>query len=188
LSVDPTEQPDEQIVARILNGELDLFEVLYLRYYSKAFRLAFGMTGQRDEAEDLAQDILARLYRSLRGFRAESSFATWFYRIAINYCLNYRRSAKASTRNTVGLDEISIPPVSTGAPADDEVYEHEIQREVQQALFSLPREMRALVIMKEIEGLSYEQLAEKFQCRKGTIGSRLKRARDFLAKKLDHLK
>jgi RNA polymerase sigma-70 factor (ECF subfamily) len=162
------ELPDELIVARVCAGEDTLFAVLYQRYRAKTFALAYGMTGQREQADDLTQDIFLRVYQRLNTFQGHAKFSTWFYRISLNCCLNYCRHERSSTRLTSTAE--TTPPM------------------LKMALLSLKPQLRMLLILKEIEGLSYDEIAERLECSTGTIASRLSRARQLLARKLESLK
>ncbi len=183
---------DEHLVARICAGERALFAQLYRRYYTRTFALAFGMTTRRDEADDVTQEIFMRAYERLGSYHGSSSFATWFYRLAVNHCLNYCRRQRRHHTGLVNVEEAEVPPFITAAGAESHMaanlLQHQVQAQVRQALMSLKPEMRLLIVMKEIEGLSYEEIAERLGCSTGTVASRLSRARALLARKLENLK
>ena len=184
-------QSDEVIVLRIKAGEGELFVHLYDRYYAKVFRLAFGMTAEREQADDLAQDIFLRVYRQIDGFRMDSTFATWFYRIAFNHCLTYLRRQRWRRLMVTTSDLPNDREVGDDQPtnlADASLLKQEIQSEVRRALLSLKPKARLLVFLKDIEGLSYDEIAEQLDCSPGTVASGLSRARHLLARKLAPLK
>ena len=184
-------QSDEVIVLRIKAGEGELFVHLYDRYYAKVFRLAFGMTAEREQADDLAQDIFLRVYRQLDGFRMDSTFATWFYRIAFNHCLTYLRRQRWRRLMVTTSDLPNVHEVGGDQPAnfaDASLLKQEIQSEVRRALLSLKPKARLFVFLKDIEGLSYDEIAEQLDCSPGTVASGLSRARHLLARKLAPLK
>lgn len=181
---------DEIIVARINAGETGQFALIYQRYRARTFALAYGMTGHRDQAEDLAQEIFLRAYQRLPTFKGQAKFATWFYRLALNHCLNYCRHERSRKRPLTN-GEPNLPKlieVRTANETHDTVLRREIQQQIRMALLSLKPEMRLLLIMKDIEDLSYEEIAERLDCSTGTVGSRLNRARKLLARKLEGLK
>jgi RNA polymerase sigma-70 factor, ECF subfamily len=186
------EGEDEHLVARINAGERALFAQLYRRYYRRTFALAFGMTGGSQEADDVTQEIFMRAYERLDTYRGGSSFATWFYRLAVNHCLNYCRRQRRYRAGLVNVDDADGPASVNTAGAESHMAQHLLQRQVQaqvqQALLSLKPELRLLVVMKEMEGLSYEEIAERVGCSTGTVASRLSRARGLLARKLENLK
>jgi RNA polymerase sigma-70 factor (ECF subfamily) len=183
---------DEHLVARICAGERALFAQLYRRYYARTFALSFGMTARRDEADDVTQEIFMRAYQRLDSFQGSSSFATWFYRLAVNHCLNYCRRERRHHAGMVNVDEAESLSFSSRPGAESHMaahlLQHQVQAQVRQALLTLKPEMRVLVVMKEIEGLSYEEIAERLNCSIGTVASRLSRARGLLARKLENLK
>lgn len=179
---------DEGLVAQVLGGEADVFAELYQRYYTRAYRLAYGMTGHRGAAEELTQEIFMRVYERLHLFRGESRFATWFYRLAVNQSLNYRRRERSERyKETAGEKELDyLMSEQPGIEAD--LMQKQIQLQVHRALLGLKPKLRLMVILKDIEGLSYEEIATRTNCSTGTVASRLNRARKLLARKLEHLK
>ena len=181
---------DTELVALAASGDRAAFASLYDRYYSRAYRLAYNMTGQRGGAEDLTQEIFMRVYQRLDSFSGQSSFATWFYRLAVNHSLNYRRRARLSDADRLeASDERTLERLPSDVrQGESRVLQSQIQAEVHAALLGLSAEMRMVVILKDLEGLNYEEIAERLNCSQGTIASRLSRARKQLAKKLKHLK
>jgi RNA polymerase sigma-70 factor, ECF subfamily len=183
---------DEQLVARICAGDRALFAQLYRRYYRRTFALAFGMTGKREQADDMAQEIFMRAYERLDTYQSGSSFATWFYRLAVNHSLNYCRREHRHQDAIADVDDVQSLSIISNTGAEDHIVatllQHQLRTQVRQALLTLKPEMRVLIVMKEIEGLSYEEIAERLSCSTGTIASRLSRARKLLARKLENLK
>lgn len=181
---------DERIVARIRAGEEALFAQLYQRYYARTFALAFGMTGRREQADDMAQEIFLRAYERLGSYHGRSSFATWFYRLAVNHSLNYCRRERR--HQGADADADAAQSLAGGSAAEDRMSEslmrQQLQAQVRQALLTLKPEARVLIVLKEIEGLSYEEIAERLNCSTGTVASGLSRARQLLARKLENLK
>jgi RNA polymerase sigma-70 factor, ECF subfamily len=184
------ELPDEIIVARVCAGEDALFALLYQRYRARTFALAYGMTGKREQADDLTQDIFLRVYQRLSTFQGHAKFSTWFYRISLNCCLNYCRHERASVTRLSGAE--TPPPMLVKVRRTEEAHEALLRQEVQQqirvALLSLKPQMRMLLVLKEIEGLSYDEISERLGCSTGTVASRLNRARQLLGRKLESLK
>jgi RNA polymerase sigma-70 factor, ECF subfamily len=180
---------DEVIVARIIAGER-LFGLLYERYRTRTFALAFGMTGQREQAEDLTQEIFLRVFERLNTFQGQAKFTTWFYRIALNHCLNHCRNERRR-RVVVNPDDVQptvVVELRVVEPADVALLRKELQQQLRLALLSLKPDVRLLLLLKEIEGLSYEEIAERLECSPGTVASRLSRGRRLLARKLESLK
>lgn len=177
---------DEELVSLVIAGQVDVFAGLYDRFYSRVYRMAYGMTGQHQAAEDLVQDVFARAYQKLRLFAGQSSFATWFYRLALNHCLNHCKSERQRLRlQTSGLEQLPSP--IQPEQMEERVLGKELQSEVHRALLSLKPRIRMIVILRDIEGLSYQEIAGRMNCSMGTLASQLKRARTLLARKLEHL-
>jgi RNA polymerase sigma-70 factor (ECF subfamily) len=178
---------DEELVELALAGRGDSFARIYERYYSRAYRLAYAMTGQKAAAEDLAQEMFIRAWRKIAQFRGESTFATWFYRLAVNCSLNYRKREKRHQFEDGERIE-SLPQTVAARQMEAKILQKQVQAEVHRALLSLKPRLRIIVVLKDIEGLSYEEIADRVNCSTGTIASRLNRARNLLAQKLRHLK
>ena len=184
--VELVEPTDEQLAVDILSGHSHLFALIYRRYFSRAFRLAFSVCGNREQADDLTQEIFLRVYQGLAGFNGNSAFSTWFYRIALNHCLNYCRRERwrrlwIRTETPLSIDRLE-------SRSDADMLEREIQSRVRLALQSLKPETRIMVILKDIEGFTYQEIAERLDCSPGTVASVVSRARKLLAQKLSVLK
>ena len=189
---DHTRISDDQLVVSAIDGDVEAFSLLYDRYYRLAFRMAYGMTGRPDSAEDMTQEIFLRTYKNLRMFRRESTFSTWFFRLASNCCLSYcrRHRRKAGREFTIDVDAALRQVRHDNAPLEPleaRMLEKQIESEVHRALLSLKPKLRLFVVLRDLEGLSYDEIAERTGCARGTIGSRLNRARSLLARKLAHL-
>jgi RNA polymerase sigma-70 factor, ECF subfamily len=176
---------DEELARLVAAGQGEVFAQLYERYYARAYRLAWAMTGQRGAAEELTQEIFLRAWQKMDQFRGESSFGTWFYRLAARCCLNHRSRWPAHET----LEAVAeLPQLGAMKQLDTNVQQQQLQSAVQRALLSLKPEWRLIVILKDIEGLSYEEIAVRLDCSTGTVASRLNRARTLLARKLEHLR
>ncbi|MFA5164227.1 MAG: sigma-70 family RNA polymerase sigma factor [Candidatus Omnitrophota bacterium] len=172
------------------------FDELVLEHKDKVFNLCYRFLGNYEEADDCAQETFVKVYRSLKDFRRESSVSTWIYRIAVNTCKNRVASAQyRRSRNMVRLDEPKetddgARPVEIGdeklSPAT-EADRKEKGELIQEAIDSLPRDQKSVVILRDIEGLSYEAVAEATGLNLGTVKSKLARARQELREKLKGL-
>jgi RNA polymerase sigma-70 factor, ECF subfamily len=178
---------DEELVESALAGHAQAFRELYDRFYSRAYRLAYGMTGRHELAEDLTQEVFMRAFQKLDKYDRKSSFATWFYRLAVNSSLNYKkREMKEAHEST---DAQRVPPCSsTFKLVETNILRRQVQEQINRALLSLKPKFRIIVILKDVEGLNIAEIAERLNCSKGTVASRLFRARDLLAEKLAHLR
>ena len=145
------------------------------------------MTGRHDSAEDLAQEVFIRAYQKIGLFGGQSSYSTWFYRLALNHCLNHCKSARRR-RQAESFDAQRPAPAPALKQVEKKILQKEMQDQIHRALFSLKPKYRLIVILRDIENLSYEEIAERLNCSTGTLASRLKRARKVLARKLEHLK
>lgn len=180
--------PDEVLVQKSKNGDMDAFDELVRRYESKIYGLAYRFMGNHADASDLAQDTFIRLYQALEGFRGDAAFSTWLYRIAANICRDELR--KRQRRRSVSMDEMMDASPANTPTADDSyspeetVQRREVQRQVQLCLNQLSDDHRLILIMREIHGLSYEEIAGVLQCSLGTVKSRISRARNALKEKM----
>lgn len=183
------EGTDEQLVRAARAGDADCFGLLYRRYHKRTFSLAYGMTGRADRAEDLTQEIFARVYEQLENFDGRAEFATWFYRLAVNCALNYCRRERWWRRASASLDDAEALSVESGdARTDDRLQSEQVQARVRKALASLKPQARVLVVLREIEGMSYDEIAERLECSPGSVASGLSRARLLLARKLESMR
>ncbi len=178
---------DEMLIEQIKNGDLDAFEQLVARYETRVYTIAYRYMGNYSDASDLAQEAFIRVYRSIGTFRGDSSFLTWLYRVVTNVCKDeLRRRAK---EKTVSIDEMmekgTVPGVLSGPkPPEEAVLRKEWQEEVQQVLNSLSEEHRTVVVMRDVQGYTYEEIAFFLECSLGTVKSRLNRARGLLKDRL----
>lgn len=191
------DQPeDRQLVERCQQGDREAFDLLVPRYQDRIHNVVYRLIGDRHRAEDLAQDAFAQAYRHLDRFKGESSFYTWLYRIAVNLCLSHRR--RLSTRMAGRTLSIFRKPDSTFRDSTldlpdrrDEparlVDQREMGDQIQEAIGALEDSLRQVVVLRDIEGHSYEVIADLIDCPIGTVRSRLHRARGLLQERLRHL-
>lgn len=179
------------LIQRCRDGNLNAFEQLIALYENKVYGLSLRLTGNHDDAQDLAQEAFIRLYKSLHSFRGQSAFSTWFYRIIANLWSNELR--KRTKQRTVSLDtpvltndgqlQRSVASEVADGP-EDLLSEKEDRETVWQAINSLSEEHRNVIILREIYDLSYEEIANALDCSEGTVKSRLNRARKNLVQLL----
>lgn len=179
------------LVRKAQAGDVRAFEELVVLYQDKVYNLSYYLAGNHADAQDLAQEVFVKAYTGLKGFRLDADLGTWLHRITVNAWLNLRRRQKNSP--ALSLDD----PVQTEEgevtrtmavldPAGDPVEAlegKELREKVQNALLSLPEEYRTVLVLREIEDYSYDDIAEMMQCSLGTVKSRLNRARRALKEK-----
>tara|TARA_B100001123_G_C15162057_1_gene967846 strand:+ start:105 stop:704 length:600 start_codon:yes stop_codon:yes gene_type:complete len=182
---------DQQLVERAQRGDKQAFELLVIKYQRKLIRLLSQFIRDSAEVEDVAQETFIKAYRSLSSFRGDSAFYTWLYRIGINAAKNFlvaqkRRVSKAS----IGFDIEDVENFKEGSELHDlstpesELISKQTAQIVHQALNELPEELRTAITLREIEGLSYEEIANVMDCPTGTVRSRIFRAREVISDKL----
>lgn len=171
------DDPDGDLVERILGGDELAFSEMVLKYRNRVMRVAARMLGNRDEAEDLAQDVFVKVYYSLKSFKGEALFSTWLYRITVNSCLNHRKRRKPEAEIDEGRDRGESILADTDSNPQALLEEKEVKLLLEKAIQALPQEQRIVLILRDIEGLSYEAIAGSLELELGTVRSRLHRAR-----------
>lgn len=176
-------EPDDiLLIEKFKKGEGSVFEVFVLKYQDKIYNLCRYMLGDADDAQDAAQDTFVKAYQNLNNFRPEASFYTWLYRIAINTCLDFRkRPFFESLFRISDEDEKYILQTASDEPSPEKLYESkQLGLALRKSLGKLSLKLRTVIILKEIEGLSYEEMAEVLDISIGTVKSRISRAREEL--------
>lgn len=181
---------DAKLVARVQAGDKAAFDLLVLKYQRKILRLLSRMLRDQSEIEDVMQEAFIKAYRALPQFRGDSAFYTWLYRIAINTARNWmasqsRRPSSPSLHQSEDgetFDEIdNLTDINT---PESLLASREIAESVNDSIQALPAELRTAIVLREIEGLSYEEIAQAMGCPIGTVRSRIFRAREAIATKL----
>lgn len=185
---------DWDLVQRARAGDRDAFRELVERHQRKIAALALGMTRNRDDALDIVQETFAKAYQSLDRFKGDAGFYTWVYRIAYNVCVDHqRREAKQPRVPLEGDDGSEAVPVAQagGGLQTDQPFDRarsaEIGERVRNAIAELTPDHRAVILLREVEGLSYTEISEVLDCPKGTVMSRLHYARRQLQARLREL-
>ena len=187
-----SEQLDEDLVLRVQQGDKSAFDLLVIKYQHKIIQLVNRYVKDPSEAQDVAQEAFIKAYRALGNFRGDSAFYTWLYRIAINTAKNYlvSRSRRSSDYEVDVQDAEAIEnaPQLQGMETPERVLlNQEIVDTIKTAIEKLPEEMRTAIMMREFDGMSYEEIAEAMDCPVGTVRSRLFRAREAIDNKLNPL-
>lgn len=181
---------DADLVARVQRGDKRAFDLLVLKYQRKIMRLLSRMVREPSEVEDVAQEAFIKAYRTLPQFRGDSAFYTWLYRIAINtarnwQAANHRRpmgSSIVETEDNETFDQIdNLTDIST---PESLMASRQVVDTVNAAIDTLPEDLRTAIVLREIEGMTYEDIAQTMNCPIGTVRSRIFRAREAIAAQL----
>ena len=186
------ETSDRVLVQRVKKGDRGAFDILVARYQHKIIKLVTRYVRDPSEAMDVAQEAFLKAYKALPGFRGDSAFYTWLYRIAINTAKNYLVAAK---RRPVDYDlDLQDPEqyemhgrLKTTDTPEHMVLTEEIRQTVNRAIEELPEDLRTAIMLREIEGMSYEEIATTMECPVGTVRSRIFRAREAIDRQLKPL-
>jgi RNA polymerase sigma-70 factor (ECF subfamily) len=179
------------LVKRAQKNDLSAFEELVVLYQNKVYTLCVRLAGNHADAQDIAQEAFINAYRALGSFRNEADFGTWLHRITVNAWLNFKR--KESGRQPVSLDETRFDESGSAMQREvaaqdgdplQELEEKEFRGLVRTALNGLTEEHRAVLVLREIEGYSYEEVAQMLGCSLGTVKSRLNRAREVMRRRM----
>src|SRR5213080_4174450 len=183
----PADQPDaiETLIQRCLNGDQAAWELIVRQYWRKVFNVAYKFVGKHDQAEDLTQEIFLKIFKSLDTFDRRANFQTWLISVSRNLCIDHYRSVRKE-RETIDRDvdanELAPPSRDEGPMAVLE------QRDrvalLRQALAALPETLRTAVLMRDIQELSYQEIADKLRLPEGTVKSRINRGRTELARQI----
>jgi RNA polymerase sigma-70 factor (ECF subfamily) len=179
------QDPDGDLVEKFQEGDQLAFNQLVLKYRSRVMGIAARMLGDRVEAEDLAQDVFVKVYHGLKTFHGDALFSTWLYRITANSCLNHRKKRRHRDQCNHVVDDPG-PMVSTHSSNPHNLLEKkELKIILEKAIQALPQEQKVVLILRDIEGLSYEEIAESLNIELGTVRSRLHRARMAIRPSID---
>ena len=175
---------DFSLIARFKDGDHSSFEDIVRKYQDKIYNLCRHMLGNAHDAEDAAQDVFLKAYQALPKFQPEASLYTWLYRIATNTCIDYKKKpVSESLFGDSGEGERLVHDRASDAPSPEKLYESkQIDHALQEGLGKLSPKLRAIIILKEIEELSYEEIADTLEISMGTVKSRIARAREELQK------
>ena len=175
---------DGRVIEACRQGDRAAFQLLFETYKDKVFSIAVYSSGDRSLAEDITQQIFLKLFTAIRQFRGDSEFTTWLYRLVVNACLDEKRRR----RKLLPLGEtVGMRNPSDKRPQEKQYARLEVAEVVRAAIGELKPKFRLPILLKYIEGLSYEEIASVMGCSKGTVASRLNRGHSQLAKRLSYL-
>ena len=183
---------DQHLVERVKRGDKKAFDVLVLKYQHKVVKLVSRYVHDPHEALDVAQEAFIKAYRALPNFRGDSAFYTWLYRISINTAKNYLVSqGRRPPATDIEIDDAEqfdgYPDLSDVSTPEEFLLKDEVERTVVEAMEALPDDLRTAITLRELDGLSYEEIADVMACPVGTVRSRIFRAREAINSRLDKL-
>ena len=180
-----TREQELTVIRRVQHGDVDAFGLLVTAYEKNVYNVALQMLGNREDAQDIAQEAFLKAYNSLSSFRGDSKFSSWLYRIVSNLCLDFKRrqGRRPSSSLTVEDDDgenVQLD-IADESQSPETLLERKLTREaVRRGLAELPDEQRQILLLREIQGLSYEEIGEAMGLEAGTVKSRIFRARKKL--------
>ena len=180
-----TREQEAAVIRRVLDGNVNAFEDLVAAYEKNVYNLALRMTGNAQDAEDMAQEAFIKAYNSLSSFRGDSKFSVWLYRIVSNVCLDFLRKQNRRPASSLSQEDEDGEETQMDIPDESQSPEQLLERSltqeaVQRGLQYLSEEQRQILLLREIQGLSYEEIAETLDLEAGTVKSRIFRARKKL--------
>ncbi len=186
------ESTDKELVKRVQKGDKGAFDLLVLRYEHKIVNLVMRYVRDPEQALDITQEAFIKAYRALPRFRGDSAFYTWLYRIAVNTAKNYL-AAQRRRPTDIELDlqdpdqyGLNAKLKETDTP-EGVILSQELKDTLERAIAALPEDLRTAIILRELDGMSYEEIAQTMDCPVGTVRSRIFRARDAIGKKVGTL-
>lgn len=176
---------DDELIKLCQDGDKTAFEMLFRKYNKLVYGIAYRMTNNKEDALDLTQDIFLNIYQNINKFKFKSTFSTWLYRISVNMCIDelrrrkkYNNASETESQNQIEIDERT---------PEDYAISNERERLIKEAINSLNEKDRAIIVLRDIEGLSYNEIADVLKCSLGRVKSRIHEARKklkvFLEKK-----
>lgn len=185
---------DQALIKRFTQGDDVAFDTLVERYASKAYQIAYGVLGSQQDAEEVSQDVFVRIHRALPKFRGDAEFSTWMYRIAINLARNkYRWNKSRGAKKNFSIDapiegedgsQMQMELPEPRMQPDEQNEFNEFESDLVEELHKLPPVYREALVLRNVEDMSYEEIAQTLGCKLGTIKSRIARARDELRRRM----
>jgi RNA polymerase sigma factor (sigma-70 family) len=187
----PAASPDaiETVIQRCLQGDQSAWDLIVRQHWRKVFNVAYKFVGKHDEAEDLAQDIFLKVFKSLDTFDRRANFQTWLISVSRNLCIDHYRSVRKE-RETINrdVDASELSPASPDESPFDAIEQRDRVMLLRQALAALPESLRTAVLMRDIQELSYQEIADGLRLPEGTVKSRINRGRTELARQIRKLR
>jgi RNA polymerase sigma-70 factor (ECF subfamily) len=180
----PAPPSDAELIGRCLARDNAAWEAIVTRFKRKVFHIAYKFTGKHDQAEDLTQDIFLKVFRSLDKFQRDADFSTWLGSVARHYCIDFYRARKREREVLVDdLLAFDHAPAAGGNP-HRALEDRDLRTRLRQGLDLLPAKLREAVILRDLQGLTYQEMAERLRLPEGTVKSRINRGREELTRRL----
>ena len=164
---------EKELISRCQQGDQGAWKEIFERYREKVYRVAYGVVRRREDALDIVQEVFVKLFRSLGDFKGKSNFYTYLYRMAINTAIDHTRKMRKFSASSIDGEGAFHPSDTPEKRPDAILIDHELQEKVKKAMERLADDQRAVLILREVEGLSYQEIAETMGCSLGTVMSRL---------------
>jgi RNA polymerase sigma-70 factor (ECF subfamily) len=179
----------DEIIQRCLNGDQSAWEAIVRLHWRRVFNIAYKFVGKHDEAEDLTQDVFLKLFKSLDTFDRRANFQTWLISVSRNLCIDHYRSVRKE-RETMNrdIDPADLTPVSTMRSAHAALEQRDRVELLRRALGTLAPTLRTAVMLRDIQELSYQEIADRLRLPEGTVKSRINRGRTELARQIQRLR
>ena len=177
-----------EVIQACQQGDRDAFRMLFEAYKDKVYSIAVYSIGDSSIADDVTQQIFLKLFTAIKQFRGDSEFTTWLYRLVVNACMDERRRRRRWFSWGDMNEGIATKDASQKNPQEKQFAQFELAEAVRGAISQLKPKFRLPILLKHVEGLSYEEIATVMNCSKGTVASRLNRGHGQLAKQLSHLR
>lgn len=176
------------LVRRAIKGDIDSFEKIVYLYEKKIYNIAYSMFKNEQDSYDLSQEVFIKLYKNLNTFKFDSSFGTWIHKIAVNTCIDEYRKRKRNNNQVYSLDApidlesdtIERQIEDKSMTPEEQVLQNEYIKDIRKAIYLLKEDHKIIIILRDLQGLSYEEISNVLNCSVGTVKSRLSRARDAL--------
>ena len=184
-----TREEEAKIIRAVVDGNTNAFEDLVLEYQKQVYHIALKMTGNEEDAFDLSQEAFLKAFRSLSTFRGEAGFGSWLYRMTANLCIDFLRKKKRQGGQIISLDVEEEDRRPTELPdlryePQNALEKKEVQEKVRAGLEKLPHEQKLILVLRDVEGFSYQEISDALKIELGTVKSRIYRARAHLARLL----
>ena len=177
------------LIERCLRGDQQAWDQIVRQYWRRVFNVAYKFVGRHDEAEDLTQDVFLKIFKSLGTFDRRANFQTWLVSVSRNLCIDHYRSVRKE-RETIDRDvnAADLAPVSVEVSPHVALERQDLAQELRRALQQLPETLRTAVVMRDIQELSYQEIADRLELPEGTVKSRINRGRHELARQITRIR